>query len=447
VSDNTFFADLSRSADSATRTNLPTELWARYQANWGEINTRASHYQTLQDVTNSIVPTYERLPVVNIQLRPVVWQNLGGLTFDFNAQAARYKHPTLTQGSRVYAVPQLSHAWLPNWGFIKSKVQLNMVHYAGLNGISYTNTDRFSRAIPIASLDTGLIFERKTAWFSKVATQTLEPRLYFVYAPFKDQSTVPVFDSALSSFSLAQIFSDNVFTGQDRIANARHITPALTTEWLDPNTGTTLFKATIGKRYYFEPQRITLTGPSLPANTSGGNTVASSDWLIAAVGQPLTSLYIDAALQYDQTNREVVNSAYSVQYKPASRKLLSLSRRFTKDIQDAFDIAWQWRMAANHAVLGKLAYSLGVPSINLNRGLTESLLGYEYDAGCWVFRIAMNRYVNTANVKATSFYFQLDLSGLTQVSSGSLDTLKKAIPGYTPFEGTPTWTYDAFRSF
>ena len=442
VSDNAFFADLTKSINAAAQTSLPTELWGRYQASWGELNARASRYQTLQDASNSIVPAYDRLPVVNVQLNPMVWN---GVQLDLHAQSTRFVHNSLIQGNRSYAVPQLSYAYKPEWGFANAKWALNTAHYSQLSGAAYTGVRSFNRALPMASLDTGLSFERKSNWFGTSSTQMLEPRLYFLYVPFKDQAQAPLFDTALSGFSFSQIFSDNVFTGQDRIADAKHITPAITSRWIDSGSGAELFKATLGKRYYFDPQRVQLTGPALAVQPNAKPT--SSDWLFAAGGRISPVWSVDAALQYDETNKEVVNSAYTVRYNPSQRQLVTVSKRFTKSTQDALDVSWQWRVSPNSAVMGRAAYSLGVPSANLAKGLTETLLGYEYDAGCWVFRIAANRYNTTANTKLTSIYFQLDLSGLTQVGSGSLETLKRNIPGYLPFESKPTWTYDAFRPF
>jgi LPS-assembly protein len=442
VSDNTFFADLTKTLNTAAQTSLPTELWSRYQASWGEMNARASQYQTLQDASNSIIPAYARLPVVNLTLKPIVWKHL---KFDLQAQTAKFKHETLTQGQRSYAIPQVRTDYRNEWGFFTTKLALNSAQYSGLNSLSYTGSSSYSRALPIASLDTGLVFERSASWFGKTAMQTLEPRLYYVYVPYKDQANVPLFDTALSGFGFSQIFSDNVFTGQDRIADANHVTPALTSRWADSQSGVELFKATLGKRYYFKPQRVQLTGPSLPVSSELGGT--SSDWLFAAAGQITQQISLDTALQYNATNKEIVNSAHTLRYNPSQRQLVSASKRFTKGTQNAVDLSWQWKTTPNSAVMGRLAYSLGVVSANLAKGATESLLGYEYDAGCWVFRVAANRYKTTANTKSTSIVMQLDLSGLTQVGSGSLETLKRNIPGYLPFESKPTWTYDAFRPF
>jgi LPS-assembly protein len=357
VSDSAFFADLSKSIDAAAQTSLPTEVWARYQASWGEMSARSTRYQTLQDANKTIVPAYDRLPVVDLSLTPI---RLNGFKFDMQAQSTRFVHANLTQGNRSYALPQLSYDYRPDWGFVTGKLALNMANYRNLNGPNFTASSSFNRAIPMASLDTGLVFERQSNWFSQAVTQTLEPRLYFLYVPFKDQSNVPLFDTSVSGFGFAQIFSDNVFTGQDRIADAKHITPAISSRWVDSSSGTELFKATLGRRYYFDPQRVQLTGPALPASVNAG--ASSSDWLFAAAGQLTQQITVDAAVQYDQTHKEIVNSAYTVRYNPSARQLLTVSKRFTKNSQNALDLSMQWRVSPNSAIMGRVAYSLGVPS-------------------------------------------------------------------------------------
>lgn len=461
VSDSSFFADLSRSNDWASKTILPNELWIQHQSNWGNLRLRASTYQILQDNTNQTITPYTRLPVIDWQLHPIYLPKLGGVTLDFTAQLARFTHKTEPQGIRSYFIPEITKHWLNNWGFFKAKAKLNMAHYSQIKGDTYQGNSQFTRAIPILSLDTGLIFERTMPWFNthygkKMVQHTLEPRLYFVYAPFKDQSNVPIFDSALTTFGLEQIFSDNTFIGQDRIANAKHLTPAFSTQWIDPDTGLSVLKATLGRRYYFSPQRVNLYDTTLfnesfhgtITNNNNPHTLpSSSDWLFAATGQLSNKFYIDTALQYDQNQHEVVNSNYTFRYTPAAHHVLSISKRFTKHTKHAIDISTQWRFKTNHAILGKIGYSLGIPNENLERKMTESLLGYEYDAGCWLFRIAAKRYINTANETATSLAFQLELSGLTQSKSNTIHMLSNDIPGYVPFKANPKWKEDNLGTF
>ena len=442
VSDNLFFANLSKTSASANQTALPSELWARYQPAWGEVSIRASQFQTLQDATNSIVPAYARLPVMSLSTKPI---KVAGFDLRLDAQATHFTHPTLVQGNRAYIVPQISRDWVGDWGYIKPTLALNSTAYSGLNAGGYggatPNGTSFSRTLPMFSVDSGVTLERKGSWLGQPATQTLEPRLYFLYVPFKDQAAYPNFDTSVSGFGFSQIFSNNVFTGQDRIADAQHLTPALSSRWLDAATGTELFKITAGKRFYFSPQKVQLTGPSLV------NSAKSSDWLAAASGTLTGGFFVDAALQYDQVNRGLINNVASLRYNPEPRRIVTLSRSFTKNAQDNVDLSWQWRFSPTSAILGRLNYARSVPNVNTTAGLSEALLGYEYNADCWSFRIAANRYTPLSGNRTTGVYFQLEFAGLSQFGAGALDTLKRNIPGYTPFESKPTWSYDAFRPF
>ncbi len=117
-----------------------------------------------------------------------------------------------------------------------------------------------TRTLPILSLDTGLIFERDIGWFGRAAQQTLEPRLFYAYIPFRNQNNLPNFDSALADLNYAQLFTENIFSGSDRISNANQLTAALTTRILDTETGAERLRAAIAQRYYFTEQLVTLPG-------------------------------------------------------------------------------------------------------------------------------------------------------------------------------------------
>ena len=103
-----------------------------------------------------------------------------------------------------------------------------------------------------------MTFERDTAFGGRAFRQTLEPRLYYVYIPFTEQNQLPVYDTAESDFNLAELFTENQFSGWDRINNANQISAALTSRLLDPKTGAEWIRGTLAQRYYFEPQEVTL---------------------------------------------------------------------------------------------------------------------------------------------------------------------------------------------
>ena len=143
-------------------------------------------------------------------------------------------------------------------------------------------------AIPWGSLDTGLAFERDARWFGNNLTQTLEPRLFYVYVPFRNQKQIPIFDTGLAEFNFPQLFSENRFTGGDRFGDANQVTTALTTRFLQSN-GQEALRGTIGQRYYFSSERVGL------APTDTLRTFHTSD-LLASVGG---RLFKQRELAYD----------------------------------------------------------------------------------------------------------------------------------------------------
>ena len=115
-------------------------------------------------------------------------------------------------------------------------------------------------------------FVRNATFGGRNFRQTLEPRLYYVYIPFRDQNQLPVFDTAEADFNLAQLFTENQFSGWDRVNNANQISAAVTSRLLDPKTGAEWIRGTLGQRYYFEPQEVTLPGGSAStASRSAGS--------------------------------------------------------------------------------------------------------------------------------------------------------------------------------
>ncbi|WP_121334165.1 LPS assembly protein LptD, partial [Pseudomonas aeruginosa] len=57
------------------------------------------------------------------------------------------------------------------------------------------------RSLPLVKVDSGLYFDRDTTFAGTPFRQTLEPRAMYLYVPYKDQDSLPVFDTSEPSFS------------------------------------------------------------------------------------------------------------------------------------------------------------------------------------------------------------------------------------------------------
>lgn len=410
VSDDNYFRDLSNQIKSTSITNLPQEATLGYQAGWWSAGARVQRFQTLQDPRAPVVAPYNRLPQLTLKAERPVWR---GADFGFSGELVRFDHPTLTTGTRVVAYPRVSLPLVNEFGYITPKFGVHQTNYY-LNSPTLPDT---SRTLPIVSVDSGVYLDRPWRVFGRDYQQTLEPRLYYVYIPHRDQSRIPNFDSAELDFNYAQMFTENRFSGSDRINDANQATLALTSRLIEPASGLERLRATIGQRFYFAPQNVVLPGGT-PKDSKATD-------LLASIGGQITPAWrAEAAWQYDTDLGVNVRSAWSARYRPAPGKTLNFSYRTIRGSVEQLDVSAQWPLATRWYGLMRYNYSLK------DGRLLEGLAGLEYNAGCWATRGVMQSIATAAGISSTSFFIQLELNGIGRFGANPLDVLKHSIPGY-----------------
>src|SRR5260221_10802732 len=181
--------------------------------------------------------------------------------------------------------------------------------------------DSISRSLPIYSVDSGLIYESEPDARGKAVIRTLEPRFYYVNISFREQNQIPLFDTAIADFNYAQIFSENMFSGGDRINDARQLTAAVTSRMLLPSSGQEVLRGTFGQRYYFSDQRVTLSPTDAP------RTYSASNWLAALSGRASQHWTIEGASEYDQRDHRTERLTLAARYRPQGLKAVNLSYR------------------------------------------------------------------------------------------------------------------------
>ncbi|MGE5339475.1 MAG: LPS-assembly protein LptD [Gemmatimonadota bacterium] len=420
VSDDRYFADFSRSIVTASQSVLPQEGYLGFNRTYWNTALRITKNQTLQDPLAPVVKPYERVPQLAFNARDTDWR---GFDVALAVDATQFDHPTLETGSRVIFNPSVSYPWLAPAYFVIPKLQWNTTMYS-LDPALHPGDAHPTRSLPIASVDAGLVFERDLRWFGAPSVQTLEPRLYYAYVPFRNQSDLPNFDSALADFNFAQLFTENVFVGGDRIAEANQITAALASRVLDPNSGAERLRMLIGQRFYFGSQRVTLPGGVV-------RTGRASDILFALSGRLTSHWTTDIALDHSTEQGALVNANAALRWQPRPASVLSVAYRYTADQLNQIDVAGQWPLSPRWYAVGRANYS------RLDSRWVELLGGFEYKADCWVFRLVAHRFVTTAQTATTAFFFQLQLNGLASIGTSPIEQLRRNIPGYQVINPPP----------
>lgn len=423
ASDGTYFSDFGSNSAIIAQTNLLRQGSLRYGASWWSVTALAQSYQTLQDpALPPVVTPYRRLPQFNLTANR---SDLPfGAEFGFNGEYVNFQTSSsaqtnnLPEGKRSTLYPQISWPLQTAAFFVTPKVGVHATRYSLQNqkdGIP----DNITRTVPIASVDSGLTFERSVSWFDRALVQTLEPRLYYLYIPVRDQSQIPNFDSGLGDFNFAQIFSENRYVGGDRINDANQLTGMVTSRLLDADSGAEILRAAFGQRVYFTTQHVGLPGEPL-------RTGRQTDLLGAFSGRVLPKVYVDAGAQYNTQDSQLMRFNLAGRYQPEIGKLLNAGYRYTRDQLQQVDFSGQWAFDGGWHGVGRYNYSLK------DKRLVEAIAGFEYDGGCWVGRVVMQRLATQTARVNNSLLFQLELNGFANLGSNPLSLLKRAVPGYGP---------------
>ena len=455
VSDDDYWKDFPRDVSNLTPRLLQSDLQlARPFGDW-DTYARVRSWQVLQttDPTTRIDAPYERLPQIGAHYA----KGFGaGFQVAFEGEFNRFANPTdpyaitdtsdptyrerLT-GLRLHALGSISRPFVrPGWT-LTPKVSFNAASYS-LDQPMLDGRTSAARIIPTFSVDSAWVLERDTKFFGRAVRQTLEPRLFYVNTPYHDQTLLPDFDSAAKDFNFDSIFTENAFSGVDRVSDAHQLTAGVTTRFIDPDTGAEMLRLGIAQRYLFRDQRVTPDNQPL--------TRRFSDLLLLGSTTLVPSWALDASVQYSPDTRRTERSIVGVRYSPGPFRTISATYRLTRGLSEQVELGWQWplygptpdeRRAASTDASGTTItgggscrgswYAVGRANYStLEKRLTDSVVGFEYDAGCWIGRVVAERLSTGRSEATTRLLVQLELVGLSRLGSNPLQVLKDNIPGY-----------------
>lgn len=426
VSDDDYFRDLSTRVAATSQTNLPRDVILGYGDEYWTLSARAIAYQTLQDPLAPVTVPYRQVPQLVVS---GIRQNVLGVDWRLSGELTNYRHPDLVNGQRLIVYPQASLPLRRSWGYVTPKLGFHATRYnVSPNGEGFEDA---TRSVPLASVDAGLFFDRPWDFRGERFLQTLEPRLFYVRVPFRDQSRLPNFSTAEVDFGANSLFRENRFIGGDRIGDANQVTAAITSRLVESATGRERLTATLGQIYYLDPQRVTLAPGTAPRVDN------RSDLVALVSGQVSPAFSLDGGLEYNASRNRARRFDLAARYSPAPGKLVNAAFRYTRDpvrelnLVKQVDLSAQWPVTPSLSLVGRWNWSLE------DRKLIEGLAGFEYNAGCWEIRAVAHRFITATQQVSTSFQIQLELSGLSRIGINPLETLRQNIPGYRRSDEIP----------
>ncbi len=468
VSDNLYPTQFSQSIAGAVTNQFRQEVGTTKGltgslSNWN-VSARAMTFQTLQpDPTVTVQAPYNVLPNVtaayNNRLTPSAASSNGkyvtlpsGPATTFSTDFTRFAYNiqghlaatapgVYSQADRTVVKGAMSLPQVTPGYYITPKVsfQSNTYNATPFNNVGAAPAQGFT--IPTFSLDSGLAFERDAAelkgFFGRDMLLTMEPRAFYVYTPYQSQAQTPVFDTADAGFGVSQIFAENTFIGNDRIADRNAATLGMTSRMIEANTGAERANVTLAQQQQFTGQKVGLNGnivnPSTYSDTLGSGSIRLlGNFSADMFGQYNTQLnrFVQTTVggSWRPTPGRSLNFGYRNVWSPPVQASIQNNQLYTPSATttDQYNISGQWPITREVSVLGRWGYDA------LTTKTLNTLVGLEWTRDCWTFRGAYSQMLNTSQLTTTQVLFQIEFRGFASAGSNPVDIMKLNVPGYMP---------------
>ena len=461
VSDSAYFEDFATGPEGTSTAFLDRRATLSYRTVHWNIRGMTQQFQTVDSTLPFNDRPYARVPDITVD-SDYGWGPGDVLRYGFKSELVDFQrsdHSTAVSGWRFDAMPRVSLNFDGPGYFIRPALAWRATQYE-LRHTAPGQPDARSRTLPIASIDTGLTLER-TAGRDGARLITLEPRVMYLYVPYRNQSNLPVFDTGLPDLQPVELFRTNRYVGADRVGDANQVSAALTTRLLGTASGREYLSATIGEAFDFRTPRVLLPGEVV-------RTDRRSDIVAELSLTAFRHWSARAGLQWNPQAAEAQRAQASLQYRPAPDRVINLEYRYERNLIQQVggstaalcstvpgaaagsscginqaELSGAWPIGRHWSLFARGVYSI------LDHEALERFVGFEYRACCWSVRLGARRYVAVrpalqpfgavarTGAQDTGIYLQVELTGLASVGSAPDAFLSEAIRGYTPAATNP----------
>ena len=505
ISDPFYFQDLESDqigVESQDFLNQQGALTYRGDSYTARLNVHAYEMATISQIT-----PYDRLP--QITFNGMLPYHPGGLNFGYETEAVRFDRDlkddvvfdedgnldaslgsgrlgqrldqnvtglARANGTRLNFAPSISLPMEASYGFVKPTLKYVYTNYdldldsqgkaqaAVADPINGRYSSSQSRSVPIASIDSGLYFDRNTQWFGTNYRQTLEPRLFYLYVPYEDQKDIPVFDTSEPTFNYSSLFRDNRFSGTDRIGDENKLSLGVTSRWIEEN-GFERQRLSVGQALYFKDRKVQL--PGLDYRDRDEAQADVSPYALEYEYNFNRDWRFNSDFNWDPDSHSTRSGSAMFHYQPEDNpnKVVNLGYRYRNDMVTYDSLTGTWKVGGgdygtpgdpnyikDYYKIQQHDFSVMWPIVpqwtaiarwqhdyNRNRTL-EAFGGFEYDNCCWKLRL-INRYwidyddfsqAIPQNEKGDhGVFLQIVLKGLGGVVGNKVESfLDQGIQGY-----------------
>ncbi|MBT1715669.1 LPS assembly protein LptD [Enterobacter dykesii] len=452
VSDSSYFNDFSSKYGSSTDGYATQKFSVGYAVQNFDATVSTKQFQVFSDQST---PTYGAEPQLDVNW----YQNdVGPFDTHVYAQAVHFVNTDsdMPEATRVHLEPTINLPWSNDWASLNTEAKLMATHYQQKNVDNYNTTNNahleesVNRTLPQFKMDGKLIFERDMAMLADGYTQTLEPRMQYLYVPYRDQSKIQNYDSALLQSDYSGLFRDRTYGGLDRIASANQLTTGVTTRVYD-DAAVERFNVSVGQIYYFTESR---TGDD-NIQWEKDNKTGSIVWAGDTYWRMTDRWGLRGGVQYDTRLDNVANSSAAIEYRRDEDRMIQVSYRYASpeyiqatlpksndqnsinywklpqyaDGISQVGAAASWPIADRWSIVGAYYFDT-----NANKA-ADQMVGLQYNSCCYALRLGYERKLNGWENNQSKYDnvigFNFELRGLS--SNYGLGTQKMLRSNILPY--------------
>ena len=413
VSDQSYLTDMEEGTYYATQTYLPRLLQMTYGGPVWQFGGALSGYQNLDPTIPVTDQPYSQLPELWVSAGSPGASNSPHL--QLRGEWDYFQRSESVVGQRLDVRPGISLPLRNSYAYFIPKAQLRYTSYdLSANGVAPPADATPQRTIPVFSVDTGLQFDRSLRISGTHYTQTLEPRLFYLYVPYRNQNALPLFDTGEPDFSFDGLFRDNRFVGADRVGDADRFVVALTSRYLETDTGIQRLRLSIGRIVNIRQPIITLP-PTIAVSTA-----AASANSVAVMRARLTQdWYLRTGLEWDSHGDANEQGDFLVQYHPSSSSIVNVGYRYSRGQQLQSDVSAEWPLSSRWTGLARWNYS------QFYHRTLQGYFGVQYRSCCWAIRIVKQDLILASGVSDNAIVFELQLTGLGKLGTPMQNPLQQ----------------------
>ncbi len=420
VSDDDYFDELGDTLSISDRRHVRSRADLRYNRPGLSFLTRLESYQTIDRTIPKAFRPYLKLPQVSLNLGHSFETDLP-VELGINNEYTNFYRSNTVSGHRINTKPFISLPLIGSGAYITPKLSYQFTQYLLSNQVAGKSAS-ISRGLPIASIDTGLFFEKAFKFGDSDLLHTIEPRVFYLYIPETNQDDIPIFDTARNDFTYNSLFREYDYSGLDRIQNANQVSVGLSTRIIDSNTGMEYLKFGIGEIFYFADRTATIPGQAIQTNKLSSVVADLS-------GRFNQHFSFSTGIQWDPYANDFTRGHARLQFINRPDQIINLGYNYRQNELIQSDVSFRWPIYDNWYAVGRWQYSL---KFNVTK---ESFLGIEKESCCWRFRLVGRKYINAISNNAqaelqTGIFMQLELKGLSSFGDKVEAFLERNISGY-----------------